>query len=373
MFMRSNIAAFAVLLASAAVLPGQTERRSLFKVDLPSDSPVAVISFGMDDSSTSAKGGAMLLDIHSSLTLRNTSSKRIRGITLIVRAQEVTPGGKASISVPSLDVAPGEAFPVRVDLRLLRPLQAGSSAPLVQLGLDGVLFDDLTYMGPNQLKCIRTMMVWEMEARRDRKYLRAVLEKGGPEALRKEILAALAPQPDRAQVGMQMNPAGGRATNLEAERQVEFAFLQFPDSPVQPMEGMAKISGNEASAPRVDIRNKSDRPVKYLEIGWILRDQQGRDFLAGTVPAEINLAPGRRARVSQQGSLKFPDRSAITGMTGFVSSVEFSDGNLWVPSRASLDNPQLRSLLPPSPEEQRLVQIYRKRGLPALIEELKKF
>jgi hypothetical protein len=32
-----------------------------------------------------------------------------------VLAQEVTPGGKASVAVPSLNVASGETFPVRVD------------------------------------------------------------------------------------------------------------------------------------------------------------------------------------------------------------------------------------------------------------------
>jgi hypothetical protein len=42
----------------------------------------------------------MLLDLHTALSLRNTGGRRIRGITLLVTAQEVTPGGKASVSVP---------------------------------------------------------------------------------------------------------------------------------------------------------------------------------------------------------------------------------------------------------------------------------
>jgi hypothetical protein len=60
-------------------------------------------------------------------------------------------------------------------------------------------------------------------------------------------------------------------------------------------------------------------------------------------------------------------------MTGFVSSVEFIDGSMWIPNRAELDDPVLRRVVAPSPEEQRLVQIYRKRGIAAVIEELKKF
>src|SRR6202140_3054609 len=101
--------------AFAGVLP---------KIDLPKDSPVAVISSDYGDSSETARGGAMLLDLHAALTLRNSTQRRIRGITLLVTAQEVTPGGKGSVTVTSLDVGPGDSFPVRVDLRLLRPLQA---------------------------------------------------------------------------------------------------------------------------------------------------------------------------------------------------------------------------------------------------------
>ena len=64
---------------------------------------------------------------------------------------------------------------------------------------------------------------------------------------------------------------------------------------------------------------------------------------------------------------------AIEAMTGFVSSVEFADGSLWIPSRADLGSPQLQRVIAPSDEEQRLVQIYRKKGLQALVAELNKF
>ena len=64
------------------------------KIDLPKDSPVAVIASDYGDSSETARGGAMLLDLHAALTLRNSSQRRIRGITLLVTAQEVTPGGR---------------------------------------------------------------------------------------------------------------------------------------------------------------------------------------------------------------------------------------------------------------------------------------
>ena len=60
-------------------------------------------------------------------------------------------------------------------------------------------------------------------------------------------------------------------------------------------------------------------------------------------------------------------------MTGFISQVEFTDGKVWVPSRQDLVDAALLKVLAPSPEEQRLADLYRKKGLTALVEELKKF
>lgn len=369
--MRSKVAVLILGAAWASASAQSMNHPGALKIDLPKDSPVAVVSADWGESSAAPRGGALVVDLHTALSLRNSTQRRIRGVTLIVQAQAVTPGGKASVSVPSLDIGPGETFPVKLDLRLLRPLPAAPGAE-VEVGLDGVLFDDLSFYGPDKLNSRRTMTVWELEARRDRRYFKALLEQGGPNALQKEILASIGRQADRPQTGMQMLPRG-RATNFDREREVQFAFLEMPDAPVEPMEGLARISGNEARAPRLNVRNRSDRSIKYLEIGWILKDEQGREFLAGSVPAELNLAPGKTSQVLEDATLRFPQRSAIGGMTGFVSSVEFSDGSYWIPSRRALLDPRLEKLVAPSPEEQRLLQIYRRKGLKGLVEELKKF
>jgi hypothetical protein len=121
------------------------------------------------------------------------------------------------------------------------------------------------------------------------------------------------------------------------------------------------------------VRNLSKRPIRYLEIGWIVKDRSGNEFLAATLPADVNLGPGQGARVSPEAEIRFPDRLAIQSMSGFVSTVEYGDGSYWIPSRSAMDDPQLRNLAAPSPEEQRLSQIYRKKGLESLIQELKKF
>ena len=56
-------------------------------------------------------------------------------------------------------------------------------------------------------------------------------------------------------------------------------------------------------------------------------------------------------------------------MTAYVSQVEFADGS-WVPSRKDLDSSPLLRITAPSPEEERLADIYAKKGLAALITEL---
>jgi len=340
------------------------------RIDIPHDSPVTLAGDEWGGSGATIRGGAYAIDVRVALSLRNSSQRRIRGITLTVLAQEATPGGKGSISVPSLDVAPGETFSVRGDLHLLRPIGAGSN-PLVEVGLDGILFDDLTFYGPDKLLSRRSMMVWELEARRDRQYFRALLDQSGREGLQKAMLASLTRDADRPQFGVQM--VRGRATNTDGERELQFAFLRFVDAPVEPMDGVARIAANEARAPKLVVRNRSARVVRHLEMGWIVRDRQGREFMAASLPYDLRLPPRTSSQILQDSSLRFDPRTSVESMTGYVASVEFADGSMWIPSRAEMDDPVLRRAVAASPEEQRLVQIYRKRGLNAVIEELKKF
>ena len=369
--MCSRISTFSralLLVALAAPAGAQAVRH---KIDLPKDSPVTLVSADLGNTTATPRGGALVMDVHAALSLRNAAQRRIRGVTLAVYAQEVTPGGKGSVSLPGLDVGPGETFPVRIDMPLLRPLGAGLSEPAVEFRLDGVLFEDLSFYGPDKLHSQRTMTVWELEARRDRQFFKNLLETAGQEALLKAMLASLARQSERTQPGVQM--VRGRATNADPDREVAFAFLQLPGSPVEPVDGMARITANEAQAPRFEVRNKSNRAVRYLEVGWIVKDGQGKEFLAASVPADLNLAPGQSGQVAQDASLRFPARMAIRDMRGFVLSVEFADGTYWIPARAALDHPRLRGLVAPSPEEQRLSQVYLKKGPQALVQEVKKF
>jgi hypothetical protein len=275
--------------------------------------------------------------------------------------------------VPTLDVPPGETFSIRIDTRLVRPLTAGN--PVVEVTLDGVLFDDLSFYGPDMLHSQRSMVMWELEAQRDRKYFKSLLAAGGPnggiEGLRKEMLSSLARQSDSSQRGVQM--VRGRATNIDAERETQFAFLDIPESPVEASNGRARIGASLAGAPQFEVRNRSPRAVQHLEIAWIVKDQLGREFLAASMPADMKLAPNQSGPVAQDAALRFDRPISIQSMSGFVSSVEFADGSQWIPSRGALDQNRLRQLVAPSPEEQRLSQIYIKKGIQALIAELSRF
>jgi len=357
------------MLAGALSLNAQSVSQ---KIDLGGkDSPLGFIGSDFQPSNATVRGGAYFVDVHASLSMRNSSQRRIRSVTLVVLAQEVTPAGKGSVSVPGLNVAPGEVFSVRIDMPLVRPLSAGGG-PSVEVKLDGVLFDDMSFYGPDKLHSRRTMTMWEMAAQQYRARLKTLLEASGGSAVQDEIRNSLARQADRSQPGVQM-VMGGRSTNAEPDRELKFAFLEIPESPVQPLGGSARIAGNEASAPRFEVRNRSGRAVQHVEIGWIVKDQQGREFLAASMPADLKLAPNQTGQIAQETALRFPERVTIQSMTGFISSVEFGDGDYWIPGRNALEIPRLREVVAPSPEEQRLAQIYKKKGLQALLDELKKF
>lgn len=358
----------------AAALAQSEWPQTRLKIDLPKDSPVAVVAADWGESRASARGNALVLDLKTSLLLRNTASRHIRGVVLRVVAQEVSPGGKASVAAPSLNVAPGETFPIRIDLRLLRPRMP--LGPLVEVSLDGVLFEDLSFYGPDRLGSRRAMLAWELEAQRDRAHFKKILETEGEEGLRRAMLESLARQAERPRLDVQV--VRGMPATAFGGRELQFAFVRMPGAPVDPVSGAADVAGSEARAPRLEVRNVSNREVRYLELGWIVRDRDGREFFAGSLPASgLKLPPGGVAKTYEPVSLKFaggPGRPlAIAAMTAFVHQVEFADGSVWVAPRAGLADPRLARVVAPSAEEQRLTELYRSKGLAALVAELKKF
>ena len=379
--MRNSVERLAVVLwlgaaglaAQEAPLPGGS-----VNINLTRESPVTLVSMSSDQSRATARGAAMVLDLHMSLVLRNTGASRIHGITLRVVSQEVTLGGKGSVTYPSLNVGPGEVFPARIDMQLVRPTQV-AAGPLVQVDLDGVLYQDLSFYGPDRLHSRRYLTACELEARRDREYFKGLLARTGKDGLRQAMLGSLARQAELAVLNVRVarGPAVASAA-LPAEHTAQFALVQFPDAPLELVAGSAMVGGNQVRTPRIEVRNTSGKAVKYAELGWVLTDQSGRQSAAASLPFSDPVSPGQTATVLQDATLKLFSTSGgqpvnIQRMTGFVSHVEFADGNVWVPAGKNLESPELRKALPPSAEEQRLSDLYNRKGIDALIEELKRF
>jgi hypothetical protein len=369
--------ALAVIVAPAQVWPQDGPlTTSAVSVKFPTDSPVVFVDATTGESRTAASGAVLMIDLHLSLVLRNIGTRRVHSVKLGVVAQEVALGGKGSQSYTGMNVGPGETFPVRIDTQLMKPFQGG--APLVEVRLEGVLFDDLTFYGTD-LNAQRAMTAWELEARRDREYFRRTLAQSGVEGLKRAIFASMERQRLRSGLNVRM-PRGPAVTSvaLGPERAEKFAFLQFRDAPVEAIGGWAEVAGNQMRSPRVEVRNLSSKPVKYVELGWLVRDDSGEQYMAASLPAsgsDFDLPAGRTTQVVQDKVLDLSRGGRplkIQGMTGFVSQVQFTDGQIWVPSRQNLDEPTLRKVLPPSLEEQRLTDIYRTKGPVALLLELKR-
>lgn len=320
----------------------------------------------------------MALDLHASLLLRNVGKKTISGLTLRVEAQDLTPSGKGSVTVASLNAPPGGVFPVNIEMQLLRPFNLGKNEEaVVEVSLDCALFNDLTAYGPDTLGSRRALAIYELEARRDRQYLANLLRTGQLAQLREQLNFGLEDViPNQLGLELLREP---RAKHPR-EQAMSVGTVAFPSAPVTPLRGAARVSGNEVMAPRVEVRNTSRKPVRSIEMGWIVRDDHGRDFVAGSVPSPIQLGPIETATMSETGTLRFSHPTGqpmlIGAVLAFIGNVEFADGDLWIPSRHDIDeatsDPVLRRALATSPEQQRLAEIYRKKGIYGLAEELRK-
>ena len=375
LYRRSCLLTLLFLLATAA--NAQEASGRWLDVEFPHDSPVLLVSFS---GSTPARvqGMSMAINVHAALLLRNTGNKPISGLTLRVEAQDLTPSGKGSVTVPSLTVRPGEVFPVSVDVEVLRPFNAPKTdRAMVQIALDCALFSDLTSYGPDSLGSRRTLMVYELQARRDRHYLAALLRSGRFTQVREELnfgLQDFSPE----QFGLELlRPS---VVSQEHDHHMSIDAVSFPSSPVQAMGGAARVFGNEVRAPQIEIKNGSQRLVRNLDMGWIIRDERGQDFLAGSTPASVQLGPIQAQKVSESATLRFSRPKGqpmlIEALMAFVNDVEFGDGTVWIPTRNDIDaatsDPILHRALIMSPERERLAGIYRRKGITGLADELKR-
>ena len=362
------------------------EPEKAIDIRLAPDVPLSILSRDVSETTIQILGAVMVIDLRCALEIRNDSSHYLRGLILGVVTQPLSPGGKASVGLPSLNVPPDEIVSARVDLRLIRPFPLqGDHA--VSVEVDGVLLSNLSFYGPNEFNSRRQLMVWELEAERDRRYFRALLEGGGPRRLENEIRASLDRQARRPRLDAHIdlslaNMVTGTARAFTG-RSVEIASLKLPDAPLEMVAGKALVDGSRARSPQITVRNLSGKPVRYFELGWLVSDPQGTRYMAGSVPAPgrgFRLEPGKATSTRTDRAFVFKPKSgrsassfSISGMSGYVSHVQFEDGSFWIPSRGDLEHAELIRSTPVSAEEQRLCSVYSRRGVDAVVRELAKF
>src|SRR5215469_7566075 len=105
MSIKSSTRLFAIALFSVGAVPAQDQPLNPGSVSIkfPGDSPVAQLEFSTGDSRVSARGAALMLDLHLVLKLQNTSGNRIHGLTLRVVSRQVTLGGPSSVTLFGLN------------------------------------------------------------------------------------------------------------------------------------------------------------------------------------------------------------------------------------------------------------------------------
>lgn len=361
--------------ATAQVQPGG---RPQVAVDIPDGVPFQVEAFDFENTDWQPRGGALVIELEGSVRFRQLGPQTVRALTLAVDAHDRMLGGRASVSIPSLHAATGDAIEVYVSLRMLRPLP-GPPGPAVRIAPDAVLYDSLAAAGPNRLGSVRAMIARELEARRDRAYFRAQLEAGGRDALVSAMQASLRRQAARPRLEVSL-ARDGPATAGARPRTLALAFLPDADAPLILEQGTALVTGSVSDAPRIRLRNRSAQAVRHFELGWLVRDESGVLYSAGAAPVDgaPRLRPGsvfvtsasRRFALRPAGTRR---AAAWTGMSAYLRSAELADGSVWIPSRSALAASELLDSVPVSAEEERLSRLYRERGPAAVSAELDRF
>lgn len=356
-----------------------TDPAEAIEFQAPAATSVELVEQDYSRTQISVRGPAAVVELRCKLTLANRSSKTLRGIALAVISAPGQSAGRASVITPSLAVAPGERFPVDVSLRLVRPLPSADE-PLATIAVDGVLYADLSYRGPDEMSSRRRLTLLELEATEDRKRLSSLLAARGAEALRGEVLAVLERQSERPSLEVRL-AGGGRAVSpaVRASMQpVELAVLDVPETPLDLLSGSALAGDSQAVSPTISVRNRSGRAIRDFEVGWLVHDRAGKRYAAGAVPSGgAVLGDGSSGAVTGRRLFEFRSRGAepfeIGGMSAYVRRVEFTDGTVWTPSRVALEQTSLLDVEPISNEQSRLAAVYRSRGLQGLINELARF
>ncbi len=305
-------------------------------------------------------------DVHTRFSLRNVGTKPIAGLSFRILSSGGGSEGQAALILPSLQAAPGAVFPVRVDLQLPHRYSVRTQSPGVRILLDAVLWNDLSFYGPDLLHSRRRLLSFEFEARRENEYLRNLVGAGRLSEVREELNFGL-PE-DQPQLTMELTPL---QVPMDRGKAITINTVSFGQAPLQLVGGGALLTDTALIGPHVLLRNSSDRRIRSVEVGFILRDERGHESRVSTLPAELALEPGQTRVLQQRANLLLSRTKGqpivIRSLAAFVADVEFEDGSMWIPSRPDIeratDSVVLRRVLSECPETERMAGVFRRAGI----------
>jgi len=211
----------------------------------------------------------------------------------------------------------------------------------------------------------------QAEAARDRAYLKTLA--GHQPARVASVLEQWTETAEQQQKTLPRLLAGPRAEFLRSHAlpgRVE--IVSFPDAPLTIVSAEASFSEGRLLDPSVEVRNTGGRPVKDFQIVWTFRDAAGGEYRARIAVARRAVSPGGKAALSETLAFETgrngPEAEIVSARV-FLRSAEFTDAQVWVPERKSLEARGVGQFLPLSQESQRLWAAYRRSGVQALLSE----
>lgn len=402
---RSTIALFLFLLFALGAFAGESgqapapaqavdasesiDPRSFIHVDLPDDSPFEVVRLDYGSTRITRRESSLQLELNLALTLRNRSGKPVEGVALALGSLKET-GALGLSAISGIRLERGEVYTVpakmQADFRWPERQTAGGPRPSsIGLRLDAVLFSDGTGYGPDVTRTLSAMRLTQAESSRERRFFEALYNTGGMQrvipALERwagEASRAAAADAERAPrvVG---GPAGQRARS--AAQPITFRTIRFPGAPVEIVGAAARGFSMGIVDPSVEIRNVSGKRIADVQLTWLVRDARGVEYRVATLSESARPRPDQRFALNpgDHATLSYPSVIEIGATTlapvvsgkVYLRGVQYSDGSYWVPDRPALESAGLPTSITLSPEVIRLFHVYRARGAPSLLAEIR--
>lgn len=364
---------FAGLLFASAIAAAANASAPALKINLPAGSPLLLQSVSLSSTPQHERGIPAAERFEALLQLRNTGNKTIVGISFSISYESFSSVPAASQIVTGLRVAPEGEFPLHVALETAHGARVTINSPAnVHITLDCVLFSDLSTYGPDRLGQHRNLLVYELQARREREYVSQLLKEGRLPDVREELNFGLPPEPPAWILTINRPPQYVRAHSLSIQPLVE-------DSPVHVVGGTVQAVGGRFWSPVFEVRSDPGPSPIAIDIALILADERGREAVAAILPFSIKPATGEttalQSDISAQATALDSVPVLIRKCYAFISAIHFSDASVWVPSRSDLERASDGSLLTAlsaCPERERLASLFRRGGMQAVASDLKR-